>query len=75
MESESDCLGGDEPESPENKQLYNQKVCQMGKSNDQTYNAFGKETVSVTISQFQPTLPQDASKNTPPTILGIHGNT
>ena len=28
-----------------------------GKSNSQTYNAFGKETVSVTISQFQPTLP------------------
>ena len=75
MESESDCLGGDEPESPENKQLYNQKVCQMGKGNDQTYNAFGKETVSVTISQFQPTLPQDARKNRPPAILGIHGNT
>ena len=69
MESESDCLGGDEPESPENKQLYNQKVCQMGKSNDQTYNAFGKETVNVTLSQFRLTMPQDARKIRPQLLL------
>jgi hypothetical protein len=64
VESTSDCLGGEEPESPKISNYRNQKACQMGK-------LLIKETA------HQPTEPQyngvdDARKTRPPNITYLN---